>query len=239
MSDERETITKAVSMNIQSKTDAKAKRARVRPSPLAGPPPGPALDVTQLSEEHRALVEKTLVEGGTVEDAAELVRASGGPDIAPQAVARFFNLRGDLQAARVRAMVQATEELKAAAAEKGSVAAQLMDAAIMTGLMQTERGSHLTLRQALNAKLAQETLELRKENMDLKVKKAQDDELLNTHRINREMERTKLLRLQVEQLKKMMDEEKPDLKPHLMDKIHQIYGLSLLPDIPEAETSGQ
>jgi hypothetical protein len=190
----------------------------------------------ELGEDQRRLVEDTLLDGGTIEDAIEVVRANGGPEIAPAEVARFFCSRADLQSGRVNRMIKAVEELKAGAKDPDSVEAMLMNAAIMAGLQRIDRKTaRMTPRQAMTARMQQEMVRLKEEALELRTAKQRKEELLMTHRTEYEIHRTMLLREQIRQLKRMLDRDGGDLGPGLMAKIHQIYGLAELPDTP-AET---
>ncbi len=199
------------------------------------PPAAPPMSVERLSENLRALVEKTLLEGGTLEDAAERVAEAGGPEILPDAVARFFNSRADLQVGRVMGMMAAVDEIKAGATDPTSVEARMVDAAIMQGLQRVERKTaRLSAAQAVNARVQRENFRLRQDLLKLRVQKQQKEELLMTRRADHEIERTRLLRVQIRQLVKLMETDKKDLKPALIDKIHEVYGLAEMPEVPVA-----
>ena len=197
-------------------------------------------DVENLHSDLKKLVEKLLAEGSTFEDVVETVDERGGDRITLNAVQNYFQGHVDVQAKRVRHLINSAEALLATVGKNPrSAEAQLARATFLTGYLRVRRDASLiTPKEAEHNRLERENVALKRKVLVMQKDKAVQ-ELKYTNA------RTRMILLSQEKLKeeilKLQQEAKgrragEPLGPEMLERIQQLYGLACQPLLCEENT---
>jgi hypothetical protein len=190
-------------------------------------------NVENLDGNLKELVSKMLTEGSTFEDVVETVSERGGECITLNAVQNYFQGHLDIQAKRVRHLINSAEALLATVGKSPkSAEAQLARATFLTGYLRVRRDASLiTPKDAEHARMERENLSLKRKVLVMQKEKAVQ-ELRYSHA------RTRLILLSQEKLReevlKLQQEAKGQgagepMGPEMLQRIQQLYGLACQP----------
>ena len=200
-------------------------------------------DVALLPQEQQQVVEKMLMEGAPFEDVVEAIAEQGETGLTLTAVRNHFRGSPSLQQRRVQHQLETVQALKQAlGGDPESAEAQLAGAAILTGFLGLSRKeSTLNLNDAERRRLERENLQLKKQFLELKVRKAKQDENMSRARIRVEVAKWHLLKEKVFELRRSIDNagHGEKLGPETIQKIQEIYGLVSEPVGPEEGSNAE
>jgi hypothetical protein len=197
-------------------------------------------DVRQLDTKVQELISKLLIEGSTFEDVVETINGRDGDGITLNAVQNYFQGDPELQAKRVRHLVNSAEALLASVGkDPRSAEAQLARATFLTGYLRVRRDASLiTPKDAEHNRMERENLSLKRRILVMQKEKAVQ-ELKYSHA------RTRMILLSQEKLKeeilRLQQEAKghragEPLGPEMLERIQQLYGLACQPLLCEENT---
>jgi len=184
--------------------------------------------------DQHTLVDKLLIEGLTFEDVVASVKECGAGEIPLNAVKSYFQGNKEIQAQRVRYMVETSEALFKGLGNPDSAEARLAKAAMATGFKNLYRDvEQVSPKDAEHSRMERANLSLKH-----KLVVAQRDKARQALRYNEEKIRTLVLTQQklkehivaLQQDAKRQQAGEP-LGPEMLQRIQQIYGLTCqIPD---------
>jgi hypothetical protein len=199
-------------------------------------------DVEKLDEDLQDLVSKMLTEGSTFEDVVEAVNERGGQCLTLNAVQNYFQGNLQLQAKRVRHMVNSADALLATAGKNPkSAEARLARATFLTGYLRVRRdASQISPRDAEHARIVRENVSLRRRILAVQKEKVLQELKYSNARIrmillSQEKLKEEILKLQQEAKGHRAGEP---LGPEMLQRIHQLYGLACQPLLCEENADG-
>lgn len=209
----------------------KTKQTKKKPAPtLPDSPPAPSAEVTDVSaldEAIRGQIRRFLVEGGTVEDVADMLLSQYGMLVSPVAIQTFYN--SDRSIARDRAVhqVDTVRTLKQALRDEKSPLASLAEATLLTGVMGLSRHGELSGNDAQRRFHDQRMYRLIEANQIMKNRLygAQID--VNRARRVHEIIKYHESKLRCKKMKAQLRDlcQSRDLTPQTLHRIREIYGI--------------
>ena len=192
----------------------------------------PAKDPITSHKTVKDFVEKLLIEGSTFEEVVETAQERNVPGITLNAVRSYFQGSPELQAQRVRYLVETGESLLAGLGDPDSAEARLAKAAFLTGYLNLHQDAGpVTPKDAEHARMERANL-----NLKHKLLVVQRDKARQALRFSEE--RTRILVLTQQKLKEEVATLQQDAKrqqageplgPAMLQRIQQIYGLTCQP----------
>jgi len=178
------------------------------------------------------LVDKLLIEGSTFEEVVETANERGIPGITFNAVKSYFQGSPELQAKRVRYLVETGESLLAGLGDPESAEARLAKAAFLTGYLNLyQDASPITPKDAEHARMERANLNLKHKLLVVQRDKARQalkysDERLRALVLTQEKLKIEIGTLQQDAKRQQAGEP---LGPAMLQRIQQIYGLTCQP----------
>jgi hypothetical protein len=214
-------------------TQEQTGREAASGSGVAGADSGsPAKDPISGNEAVRDFVEKLLIEGSTFEDVVQTANERSVRGVTLSAVKSYFQGNPQLQAKRVRYLVETGESLLAGLGDPDSAEARLAKATFLTGYLNLHQdGAPITPKDAEHARMERANL-----NLKHKLLVSQRDKARQALRFMEE--RTRILVLTQQKIKEEIGTLQQDAKrqqageplgPAMLQRIQQIYGLSCQP----------
>ncbi len=185
-------------------------------------------DPSNFSAEQRALIEKTLIQGGTFEDAVEAVDERGKGRVSLGAVQSFFRSNLKLQRRRIRHQMKVAETVKKALGDPESGQKALAEAVVSIGLLGLNRkGSELPIQDAVTGQMQTEKIKQTDQTIRLQGEKLELDRSSTDVRIKSELLKMQVARKKLDELKKTLEKKgkRHQLSPETIRKIQEIYGI--------------
>jgi hypothetical protein len=199
-------------------------------------------DVGHLDPDRQNLISRMLIEGSTFEDVVEAVNERGGDGITLSAVQNYFQGNLEIQAKRVRRLIESGEALLATVGkDPKSAEARLARATFLTGYLRVRRdASQISPKDAERVRVERENLSLKRRILVMQKEKAEQE-------LKYSNARTRMILLTQEKLKeeilKLQQEAKghragEPMGPEMLQKIQQLYGLACQPLLGEEGSNG-
>jgi hypothetical protein len=213
-----------------TKKQTAARQASPAPPAASAPPAAnfpEVMDISVLAEDVRRKVRRSLVEGATIEDVADMLLAQHGMLVAPAAIQSFYN--GDAGIARDRAVrqVETVRSLKQALRDEKSPLAALAEATLLTGVMGLSRRGELTGNDAQRRMHDHRMFHLLEANQNMKNRLYAAQIGLNNARRAHELVKYHEAKVRCKKLKAQLSElcQSRDLTPQTLQRIQEIYGI--------------
>jgi len=178
------------------------------------------------------LVDKLLIEGSTFEDVVQTANERSVRGVTLSAVKSYFQGNPQLQAQRVRYLVETGESLLAGLGDPESAEARLAKAAFLTGYLNLYQDAPpITPKDAEHARMERANLNLKHKLLVVQRDKARQalrfsDERLRVLVLTQEKLKVEIGTLQQDAKRQQAGEP---LGPAMLQRIQQIYGLSCQP----------
>ncbi|MGH9406353.1 MAG: hypothetical protein ACRD3D_11030 [Terriglobia bacterium] len=219
------------SKNVQCTPDAPAtpKTAESADEPKV------YVDVAKLPGGLKEIVEKELRDGGSFEEIAALVSASGQAAIEPTTIERFFRKDVKLQGERFAGQLAAARELKRVLGSKpDSPQSDLAFSVLMmglSGLSSAERRSAAT--QAMRLLKDEREARLKTADAQRQDKKLGISATESRQRVRAIQVKVQMAKVQLDRLKQLIDRHGDDkaLPAEIIQQINEVYGIVTAPEI--------
>jgi hypothetical protein len=198
-------------------------------------------DVGELHPKLKDLVSKLLIEGSTFEDVVEAVNERGGDRITLSAVQNYFQENLEVQAKRVRHLIESGEALLASVGkDPKSAEARLARATFLTGYLRVRRdAAQISPKDAEHVRMERENLSLKRRLLFVQKEKAvqalkYSDARMRLLLLTQEKLKEEILKLQQEAKGHRAGEP---MGPEMLQRIQQLYGLASQPLLCEGSAN--
>ncbi len=184
--------------------------------------------IERLPADLHQMVDRMLIEGAAFREVVEAVKTLAPEPVTVQALERYFRSSVPLQKQRIEWQLSTVRELKKSLGNSETGELELLDAIILTGLTCANRkGIQLALKDAFKQRAIRETLQLRKQDVQMKNRKLEEEVRLLRARARAENEKARLLETKVRELHQRLGKVKKTgrLDPETFRKIEEIYGI--------------
>jgi len=184
------------------------------------------------NESTQQLVDKLLTEGSTFEEVVETANELHVSGITLNAVKSYFQGNPELQAKRVRYLVETGESLLAGLGDPESAEARLAKAAFLTGYLNLyQDAAPITPKDAEHARMERANLSLKHRLLVVQRDKARQAQRFSEERLRALVLTQEKLKVEIGTLQQDAKRQQAGepLGPAMLQRIQQIYGLTCQP----------